>query len=139
MKILRVVVVDFFLLLPFANRLYADDWSPIDQKDLAMTSIKEQPGAPAVGLIREEIDDDMNNDRLVYERIKILTDAGREHANIEIPYGRRWITIAGISGRTVHADGSIVPFEGKPFDKTVTKGGGIRVNVKSFTLPDVQV
>jgi Domain of Unknown Function with PDB structure (DUF3857)/Transglutaminase-like superfamily len=139
MKILRVVVVDFFLLLPFANRSYAEDWPPIDQKDLAMTNIKEQPGAPALVLIREEIDDDMNNDRLVYERIKILTDAGREHANIEIPYGRRWITIAGISGRTVHADGSIVPFEGKPFDKTVSKGGGIGVNVKSFTLPDVQV
>jgi hypothetical protein len=97
MKILRVVVLDLFLLLPFANRSYAEDWPPIDQKDLAMTSIKEQPGAPAVGLIREEIDDDMNNDRLVYERIKILTDAGREHANIEIPYEQNrccWIKAA---------------------------------------------
>jgi hypothetical protein len=104
-----------------------------------MTSIKEQPGAPAVCLQREEIDDDMNNVHSVYKRIKILTDAGREYANVELPYSRRGFTIAGISGRTVHADGSVVSFQGKPFDKTVEKSGGIRINVKSFTLPDVQV
>jgi hypothetical protein len=104
-----------------------------------MTSLKEQPGAPAVVLDREEIDDDMNNFESVYERIKILTEAGREHANVELPYSRRGFTITGISGRTIHSDGSIVAFEGKPFDKTVVKGNGIRVNVKSFTLPDVQV
>jgi hypothetical protein len=108
-------------------------------EDLAMTSIKEQPGAPAVCLQREEIDDDMNNVHSVYKRIKILTDAGREYANVELPYSHRGFTIAGISGRTVHADGSVVSFEGKPFDKTVEKSGGIRINVKSFTLPDVQV
>src|SRR5206468_2647230 len=55
------------------------------------------------------------------------------------PYSRRSFTVGGISGRTVHADGSVIPFEGKPFDKTVVKGNGIRINVKSFTLPDVQV
>ncbi|HEX3103683.1 MAG TPA: DUF3857 and transglutaminase domain-containing protein [Terriglobales bacterium] len=104
-----------------------------------MTSIKEQPGAAAVCLQREEIDDDMNNVHSVYQRIKILTDAGREYANVELPYSHRGFTIAGISGRTVHADGSVVAFEGKPFDKTVEKSGGFRINVKSFTLPDVQV
>lgn len=122
----------------FSLRSVAADWPPISSEDLSMTSIKEQPGAPAVVLDREEIDDDMNNDHSVYERIKVLTDAGREFANIEIPYRRRWFSITGISGRTVHADGSIVPFEGKPFDKTVAKSG-LRFNVKSFTLPDVQV
>lgn len=104
-----------------------------------MTSIKEQAGAQAVILLREEIDDDMNNAHSVYERIKILTDAGREYANVELPYSHRYFSIGSISGRTIHSDGSIVPFEGKPFDKTVVKGNGIRVNVKSFTLPDVQV
>jgi hypothetical protein len=128
-------------LAPFVLGLQslAFDWPPIAPEDLSMTSIKEQPGAPAVVLQREETDDDMNNAHSVYERIKILTDAGREFANVEIPYGRRWFSIAGISGRTVHPDGSNVPFEGKPFDKTVLKRSGIRINVKSFTLPDVQV
>jgi hypothetical protein len=115
------------------------DWPPVNPDDLKMTSIKEQPGAPAMVLDREEIDDDMNNVHSVYERIKILTDAGREYANVEIPYSRRGYSISGISGRTIHSDGSIVVFEGKPFDKAVARGNGIRLNVKSFTLPDVQV
>src|SRR4051794_25461618 len=129
------------LLIPFFFSLIsrAADWPPISPEDLAMTSIKEQPGAPAVCLEREEIDDDMNNVHSVYERIKILTDAGREYANVELPYSHRGFTIAGISGRTIHADGSEVPFQGKPFDKTVEKSGNLRINVKSFTLPDVQV
>jgi hypothetical protein len=118
---------------------FAADWPAISAEDLSMTSIKEQPGAPAVILLREETDDDMNHRRQVYERIKILTDAGREYANVEIQYHRRGFSMGGISGRTVHADGSVVPFDGKPFDKTVAKGGGIRINVKSFTMPDVQV
>jgi transglutaminase superfamily protein/uncharacterized protein DUF3857 len=140
-SIVRVLVLLLFSILfadIFCGRARAD-WPPIAPEDLQMTTVQEQPGAPAVILDREEIDDDMNNSESVYERIKILTDAGRERANVELPYGRRWFTITDISGRTVHADGSIVSFEGKPFDKTVLKGGGIRVNVKSFTLPDVQV
>jgi Domain of Unknown Function with PDB structure (DUF3857)/Transglutaminase-like superfamily len=137
-------VARWFCLLPlvpflFCLRSLAVDWPPINPEDLSMTSIKEQPGAPAASLQREEIDDDMNNVHSVYQRIKILTDAGREYANVELPYSHRGFSIAGISGRTVHADGSVVPFEGKPFDKTVEKNGGIRINVKSFTLPDVQV
>ncbi len=104
-----------------------------------MTSIPEQPGASAVVLLREETDDDMNNTHSVYMRIKILTDSGRKYANVEIPYNRRGFNISDISGRTVHADGTIVTFSGKPFDKTLLKGSGLRVNVKSFTLPDVQV
>jgi hypothetical protein len=115
------------------------DWPPVSPDELSMTSIKEQPGAPAVILLREETDDDMNSAHTVYERIKILTDAGREYANVELPYSRRGFSISGISGRTIHSDGSIVQFEGKPFDKTVVKGNGIRINVKSFTLPDVQI
>lgn len=136
-------IVRWFCLLPLVPFVLSlpllAEWPPISPEDLSMTSIKEQPGAPAVSLQREEIDDDMNNVHSVYERIKILTDAGREYANVELPYSRRGFAIAGISGRTIHADGSIVPFEGKPFDKTVEKSGGIRINVKSFTLPDVQV
>ena len=115
------------------------DWPPIDPQDLAMTSLKEQPGAPAVVLLREETEDDANASKTVYERIKILTDAGREYANVELPYLHGSFSLSEIEGRTIHANGSIVPFQGKPFDKTVEKDNDLRVNVKSFTLPDVQV
>lgn len=139
MKFARCLATLSIFPLLLSGRSFAGDWPPISPDDLSVTSIKEQPGAPAVVLLREETDDDMNNSHMVYKRIKILTDAGRDYANVELPYSRRGFSIAGISGRTVHADGSIVPFEGKPFDKTAIKGNGIRINVKSFTLPDVQV
>jgi len=120
------------------------DWPPLSPDDLKMRDLPQQKGAPAVVLLREEIADDPNNNHSVYIRIKILTEAGRRYADVEIPYSRRGYRIDSISGRTVHADGSIVPFNGKVFDKVVVKskrghGPEIHLNVKSFTLPDVQV
>lgn len=128
-----------FTLLLITGKARAVDWPAITPEELSMTSIKEQPGAPAVVLQREEVDDDMNNFHSVYERIKVLTEAGRENANVEIPYRRRGFNIDGISGRTVHSDGSVVQLQAKPFDKTVIKEGDLKINVKSFSMPDVQV
>jgi len=108
-----------------------------------MTSLPEQPGAAAVVLLREDVTDDPHNNRTVYMRIKVLTEPGRRYADVEIPYSRRHFTIKDVSGRTVHSDGTVVPFTGKPFDKVLVRrkerGQEQRYNVKSFTLPDVQV
>jgi transglutaminase-like putative cysteine protease len=43
-----------------------------------------------------------------------------------------------VNGRTIHSDGKIIPFEGKPFEKTILKGKTIKYVAKTFTLPDVQ-
>jgi hypothetical protein len=137
MRLMRSLTVVLSLL--FATMSCAADWPPLSPEDLSMSSIQEQPGAPAVVLVREEIDDDMNNMHSVYMRIKILTEAGREYGSVQIPYRRRGFSIADISGRTVHRDGSIVGFEGKTLDKTVVKGNGIQVNEKFLNLPDVEV
>ena len=59
----------------------AEDWPAISPADLSMTSIKEHPGAGAVVLLREETDDNMNNSLTVFERIKILAEAGRDYAD----------------------------------------------------------
>jgi Domain of Unknown Function with PDB structure (DUF3857)/Transglutaminase-like superfamily len=125
-----------FLIAPWAA---AEDWPAIDPADLTLKSVPQQPGAAAVILLREENDNDPLHFHSTYERIKILTEAGREYADIELPYSRKHFRIDSISGRTIHPDGSIVPFEGRAFDKTVNKGRGFRRNVKAFTLPDVQV
>ena len=58
---------------------------------------------------------------------------------MELPYNRRGFSISEVSGRTIHPDGTVIPFEGKPFDKVLVKGRNIRIHVKAFTLPDVQV
>ena len=108
-----------------------------------MTTLPELPGAAAVVLLRDEESDDAHNHRMVYVRIKVLAEAGRRYADVELPYSRRHFIIYDVSGRTVHSDGTIVPFTGKPFDKVVVRnrerGKEERYQVKSFTLPDVQV
>jgi len=137
MKFVRWVVA-VFVLVPIALPSLAADWPPLKPEDLSMTSVPQQSGAGAVVLMREQTDDNMNNLIMVYERIKILTDAGRQYATIELPSDRAF-SISLLSGRTVHADGSVVPFDGKSFDKTTTKPDLTQVGVKAFTLPDAQV
>jgi hypothetical protein len=124
------------LLVPLAA---AVDWPPISPEEQALKDVPSQPGAPAVILLRQEVADDLNNFHSTYKRIKVLTDAGRKYADIELPYNRHGFSIGELAGRTVHADGTVVPFEGKPFDKVIVRGKGFRYQVKAFTLPDVQV
>jgi hypothetical protein len=122
----------------------AVDWPPLEPQDLKMTSLPEQPGAAAVILLREELDNDPMNFEQTYMRIKILTEQGKDLGAVEVPYSRRNFKLEEVAGRTIHPDGTIIPFDGKVFDKQVVRtreqgGRGERVNVKSFSLPDVQV
>ena len=117
----------------------AVDWPPVTPEEQALNDVAGQPGAPAVILERQETGDDLNNFHSTYKRIKVLTEEGRKYADVELPYNRDGFSISEISGRTVHPDGTVIPFTGKPFDKTLIKGKGIRYHIKAFTLPDVQV
>jgi len=106
-----------------------------------MTSVPEAPGAPAVILYRQVDRDDNSRtgNEYNYVRIKILTEEGRKHANVEIPYFRADSTISSVRARTVRPDGTIANFEGKAYDKTIAKLKGVKYLAKTFTLPDVQV
>jgi hypothetical protein len=75
-----------------------------------------------------------------YARIKILTEKGKEmFSDIEIPYEGRSFSVSDIQGRTIHADGTVIPFTGKPMDKLVVKTSKYKVMEKVFSMPDVQV
>ena len=104
-----------------------------------MKDLPEQPGAPAFVLYREEIDNDQQHFHSEYVRIKVLTEAGRKYADIQIPYYRQDTNITDVHGRTIHPDGSIVEFQGKPFDKDYVKSKTVKLKMKTFSLPDVQV
>lgn len=136
-----VPVLFFALYLPFTRSHAGDEWLPIDPADLKMTSEPKAPGAPAIYLYRQVDRKDLgrSNTEYNYVRIKILTEDGRENANISIPYLSSTTGISNIRARTIHADGSIVNFDGKVFDKMVEKTKGIRIKAKVFTVPDVQV
>lgn len=141
MRMRSFAVSAIFLLsfLVWSNRGQAADFPPVNPAELKITSLPNQPGAAAFVLAHEEIDDNDMHFRSVYRRIKVLTEAGREQANVELQYNDKTYDIAGIKARTIHADGSIIPFEGKPFEKVMVKGKDFQYKVKTFTMPDVQV
>ncbi|MGC2297699.1 MAG: DUF3857 domain-containing protein [Acidobacteriaceae bacterium] len=105
-----------------------------------MTSDPAAPGAAAVYLFREETADDARQMHTLYARIKILTDAGREQfSDITMPYEDKLETIRGVEARTIHSDGTVIPFTGKPWQREIVKGAGLRYMEKGFSMPDVQV
>jgi hypothetical protein len=117
-----------------------DEWQPISQEELKMTSVPEAPGTPAIYLYRQvDREDSRTPHEYNYARIKILTEEGRKYADVEIPFFKEQGDVHNIKARTIRPDGSIVNFEGKAFDKTIVKAKGLKYLAKTFTLPDVQV
>jgi len=129
----------FAILACLISPAAAADWPAITAEDKNITALPQQPDAPAVILYREDITDDTKNFRNVYVRLKVLTEAGRKYQEVEIPVGRKPFTISQVSGRTVQPDGRVIPWDGQPVDKIVLHDHGLRVHVKAFTLPSVQV
>jgi hypothetical protein len=136
---LFVCICCAYFLARAARHVSADDWQPISPAELQMTSVAEAPGAPAVILYRQVDRDDVANHQNTYVRIKILTEEGRKYANAEIPFFDGNESVHSIKARTIHPDGSIANFEGKPMDKMIVKAKGIKYMAKVMVLPDVQV
>jgi len=131
-------VVLGYLLFPGA-RVAAQDWPPITDEEKALKDCPQQPGSAAVFLYREEATSQENFATTYFYRLKILTPAGRERANIEIPVYKGWMKITGLNARVVRPDGVAVPYSGPVFEKTVLRTGQLKVTVKTFALPDVDV
>ena len=120
-------------------------FQPVSPDELKMTSEPLAPGAPAIILYRQ-VD---RNDNIHtphednYFRIKILTEEGRKHADVEIPFFKDSGSVVGVKARTIRPDGSIADFGGKVFEKYLVKGRvsgrQLKYLAKTFTLPDVQV
>ncbi|HET7811472.1 MAG TPA: DUF3857 domain-containing protein [Steroidobacteraceae bacterium] len=114
-------------------------WEPISPEELKMTSEPKAPKAPAIYLMRKVDRDDAQSTESVYLRIKVLTDEGRAFGNVEIAYIASQESIRALQARVVHADGSIVEFDGTIYDKPLLKAHGVKQMAKSFTLPGVDV
>jgi len=103
-----------------------------------MTADPAHP-ADAIILYHEETADDMTRHRYVYMRVKVLTEKGKDRANVEIPFDATFAGISDIRARTIAADGTITPFTGKAFNSTIVKAHGVKYLAKTFALPNVQV
>lgn len=136
------LAVLFYAVAP----LFADQWTTPTKEELAMTSQEGYPGIAGVYLNREEITEDKLHMWSVYVRLKILTEKGKDYANVELKYGSSnsggGYTVNDISGRTIHPDGTTIPFTGKPYEKLIEKTQGYegyKYMAKVFTMPDVEV
>ncbi|HEY1209589.1 MAG TPA: DUF3857 and transglutaminase domain-containing protein [Terracidiphilus sp.] len=133
------------LLLVFATPalLCAQFQQPTDE-ELKMTADPKAPGAAAVYLNIEEIDNDPIHFKSIYVRIKVLQEKGKELATVEIPYERRNFKVTDIMARTIHSDGTVIPLVGKPEELLIAKtksreGDPLQFSRTVFNLPSVEV
>ena len=143
-RIVFSAAVGCLLLFAGARSLPATEgWLPISPEDLALKDNPKQPGADAMILYRESVIDarkaNTDGDTVEdYYRIKIFTQEGTKHAHVEIAFGKGWEDVNYIAGRTIRPDGSVVKFDGQVLETTAVRGGGLKIYVKTFTLPDVE-
>lgn len=116
-------------------------FQPPTPDELKMMSDAKYPDASAVYLNYETKTNNQVGFESVYARIKILKESAKELATVHIPYskhsGGEWV--AAISGRTIHADGSIIPMNVKPEDLMRSKAGESEIRDVVFNLPSVEV
>ena len=132
--------VFFLVALVSLPAFGAANWTQPTAEELKMTSDPKAPDAPAVYLERDEYMDVKAHYDRFYARIKILTERGREEfSDVEIPYKAGVLNVRALEGRTIHSDGTIIPFTGQAYSKELVKAGDVRVMARVFSMPDVQV
>ncbi|MCR4410435.1 MAG: DUF3857 domain-containing protein [Candidatus Saccharicenans sp.] len=133
--ILVIAVLDFGLSAQ--TKEPARPRPPITPEDLAMSDLPELPGAPAVCLYYERIDDNQKKVKSVFKRIKILSPAGRDYANLEIPYVPLLNDVKNIKVVVYETDGrrrEVVP---ETMDKIASRQGMFENRIKTLAIPGV--
>jgi transglutaminase-like putative cysteine protease len=117
---------------------FAADWQQPTPEELKMTSEPSEPNADAIYLYREDVTDNKNHMEAIYVRLKVLRDEGRKYGDVELTGASRDFQITAIQGRTIHSDGTVVPFTGKPYEKLIVKTKTLQYKSKVFSLPEVE-
>ena len=146
----RKQTIVLLLLLILGSNLFAknkdkehpEGWLPITQQDLSINAVPNDPGADAIQLYMSYYKDDDARLISVYKRIKLLREGalqpGKKLVDVEIPLAPGQ-SLKELVARTIHPDQKIVDFTGKPFEKVIFKGRGMKYMAQSFTLPEVTV
>ena len=120
------------------------DWPPITPEEKSLTRLVQDPEADAVVLNNERIGkmtqkgDQRVNVLDYHVRIKVLTERGKEYAEVRIPAGK-YSRVENIQGRTVLKDGRVMPVPADQiFQKVVAKVGGFKETAWVFNFPQVE-
>jgi hypothetical protein len=135
---LRSLYVSLLLLSALSSTAFAAEWQQPTPEELKMTAEPSAPNADAIYLYREDLTDNKLHMEAVYVRMKILRDEGKKYADVELTGASRVFQITDIQGRTIHSDGTIIPFTGKPYEKLIVKTKTLQYKAKVFSLPEVE-
>jgi hypothetical protein len=107
--------------------------------ELQMTADPKAPGASAVVLYREQTIDDVHGFMIYFDRVKVLTDKGKDMAIFQIPYDPDLVKVEQIQARTIHPDGSVVEMTEPVSDLLKMRAKSFNEDAIVFSLPNVQV
>ena len=142
----RVITFILMLILFGQVMVYAGDdfqWEPVTESDWNITPDISKINKDAVMIFEKIIADDQKlfDEKcyyIIYRRIKIFNNEGREWGDVTLPYLKKSQKIEKIMGRTILPDGTIIPLnESQIYEKEVFKSKELKVKQKSFYLPAV--
>lgn len=129
----------FILMFLIALPLWAQtaDYGDISDEEIGMVDIWEDPEADAVVLFRVgviKITPDFDMEMEVHTRIKVLTELGKESANVEIPYYYK-DKIYGLEARSVNINGDEFELD----DDNIFEERDRYYKKKVFAIPGVEI
>jgi hypothetical protein len=130
----RILIITILIFTSFSF-IKAQDFGDISDQELKMTKYDKDPDANAVYLFNKQdlvVNHHFNLDIYRHWRMKILTDAGKEYANVKISY---WggEDIAGLKAKSYSPNGD----EFKLDSDNIVKQENKDVDVVSFAIPGV--
>jgi hypothetical protein len=133
-------ILCLYLLFPVGYVFAATPkWTTPTAEELTMTEQKGAPNAELVYLDREEITDDREETFTFYNRIKLLSDKRKDRAKVELRYfvqaNGKGTAIASFSGRTIHADGTVLLMTEEPTEEVVFQGPDSKTIKRTYKLP----
>lgn len=135
MTVPRILIIA--LILSTSPNLLAQEWGKVEPEDLTMSSLPEDPDANAVVLFdigEMTVTDDFDLVFRRHRRIKILTEKGKELANVKISYWHK-DKFKNFKAHTILPSGKKIGLDGdQVFEE---KSDDFRIKV--FTFPGVEV
>ncbi|MDA0207392.1 MAG: DUF3857 and transglutaminase domain-containing protein [Acidobacteria bacterium] len=129
-------------------QIQAVDWDPVAPELLAVTAPRIDPNADSETISWQVwLEDRLLGGRqpqtmeTQYLRVKIFTERGvEEQSTIDLVEAASDVQVSEIRGRTIKPDGTIVKLsKADVFERSVARSGGVHVNMRSFSMPNVEV
>jgi len=142
--VLLTLIASGGVSLLHADKKETPTWPEITEQERNLKSVPQDPEADAV-ILRHTRDGKILIESRTYTnvldyhwRLKVLTDRGKEYADVHIP-SYNYARVSDIEARTIKPDGTIVTVApDQIFEKLVEKSGGYKFTEQVFSFPAVE-